>query len=230
MKMTRNAHTLAGLLACAAVSPAFAAADPVGDFLATYTGAQTPNLDITGVDARFDGSSFKLTATMNGPIAAQPGVLYVWGVNRGAGAPRLNILSTPPLDPTVRFDALAVQSTDGTLRVVAVPPAGAPVVTTFAGGAAINGNTISAIVPLSLWPTRGSDPTSYTFQLWTRLRLNPALDGFNSEIADFSPRVFASVPEPASWAMMIAGFGLAGAAARRARIRTAAAQGFIATG
>lgn len=32
----------------------------------------------------------------------------------------------------------------------------------------------------------------------------------------------ASVPEPASWAMLIAGFGLAGAAIRRSRVRVAA--------
>ncbi|MBS0504020.1 MAG: PEP-CTERM sorting domain-containing protein [Proteobacteria bacterium] len=152
---------------------------------------------------------------MNGAIGATPGALYVWGVNRGAGTARLNALGTPALDPDVRWDALAVQLTDGTLRIVQFPAAGAPVITAIAGGAVINGNTISTSVPLSFWPTRGFDPTSYTFQLWSRLRVNPAADGFNSEIADFGPRIFASVPEPASWALMIAGFGLMGATVRR---------------
>jgi hypothetical protein len=216
--MARNILTFAGVLACSlAAGPALAATDPVGDFLATYTGTQTPNLDIIGVDARFDGANFKLSATMNGPIGATPGALYVWGVNRGAGTPRLNFIAAPPLDPTVLWDALAVQFTDGTLRVVEFPAVGAPIITPIAGGATINGATITTNVPLSLWPTRGFAPTSYTFQLWTRLRANPAADGTNVEIADFSPRVFAAVPEPASWAMMITGFGLAGWAVRSRR-------------
>jgi hypothetical protein len=203
---------LAGLLAAA---PATGAVDPAGDFLSTYTGTQLAGLDLVSASATFDGTNFNLSATMNGAIGSTPGALFVWGVNRGAGIPRLNLLSTPALDPTVLWDALAVQLTDGTLRVVEFPTAGPPTITSFAGAAVISGNTISTSVPLSLWPTRGYAPTSYTFQLWSRLRLNPAADGFNSEIADFGPRIFASVPEPASWALLISGFALAGAMARR---------------
>ena len=217
--MFRKSSIIVGLLmASIGAVPASAAADPVGDFLATYSGVQNANLDIVSATAQFDGTSFRLSATMNGAIApATPGTLYVWGVNRGGGTARLNAVGTPPLDPSVLWDALAVQSTDGTLRVVEIQPMGAPIVTVFAGGATISGSTISTVVPLSLWPTQGFAPTSYTFQLWSRLRLNPAADGFNTEIADFGPRVFASVPEPASWALMIAGFGATGAYARRRR-------------
>jgi hypothetical protein len=200
------------------IGTAQAATDPLADFLATYTGAQSGDLDIASVTATFDGSNFNLGATMNGAVGSSPGSLYVWGINRGAGIPRLNLLSTPALDPTVRWDSLAVLLPNGTLRVVTFPAAGAPTITPIAGGAVVNGNSISASVPFALLPTRGYDPGSYTFQLWSRLRVNPAADGFNSEIADFGPRVFASVPEPASWALMIAGFGAIGTATRRRRI------------
>jgi hypothetical protein len=54
--------------------------------------------------------------------------------------------------------------------------------------------------------------------LWSRRRVNPAMDGFASEIADFAPdasSLTASVPEPSTWLTLIVGFGLVGAAMRR---------------
>jgi hypothetical protein len=222
--MLNRLSVLTGLLASALlVAPAVAATDPVGDFLATYTGPQNANLDIVSASATFDGANFNLTATMNGVIGSSPDTLFVWAINRGAGTPRLNFLSTPALDPSVRWDAGAVLFTGGTLRVVAFPAVGAPTITPIIGGAVVNGNSISTSVPLGLLPSRGFDPTAYTFQLWSRLRVNPAADGFNSEIADFGPRVFASVPEPATWAMMVGGFGMIGAASRRSRTRASCA-------
>lgn len=216
--MFRQSMTAAVLLAASLGSgPAAAASDPLGDFLATYAGAKNGDLDIADVNATFDGTSFNLGATMNGAVGSSAGSLFVWGINRGAGIARLNLLSTPPLDPTVRWDSLAVLLPDGTLRVVSFPAAGAPTITAIAGAAVVSGNSISAAVPFALLPTRGYDPTSYTFQLWSRLRVNPAADGLNTEIADFGPRVFAAVPEPASWAMMIAGFCALGMAARQRR-------------
>ena len=43
------------------------------------------------------------------------------------------------------------------------------------------------------------------------------------EVLTITPRVDAAVPEPATWAMMIAGFGLTGAALRRRRTQVALA-------
>ncbi|HEV2570005.1 PEPxxWA-CTERM sorting domain-containing protein [Sphingomonas sp.] len=202
-------------LALLGAGSASAATDPLGDFLGTYTGSLSANLDFVSADARFTGTHFNLSLKTAGAIGGLPGSLYVIGINRGAGTPRLNVLSDPDLDPSVRWDSLAVLLPDGTLRVVTFPPAGAPTITPIFGGAVVNGDTISASVPVALLPTRGFAASSYTFQAWSRLRVNPAADGLNSEIADFGPRIFAAVPEPASWAMMIAGFGLAGWSARR---------------
>jgi len=214
--MLYKTKAIAALLAGAAIAGgAQAATDPAGDFLATFTGAQAANLDFTSAEARFDGTKFDLKLTLAGSAATAPaGQLWVWGVNRGAGTPRLNELFDPDIEP-VKWDALAVLAPNGGLSVVALQPAGPPAFTFVPGGAVINGNSITASVPLSLWGSRGYAPTSYTFQLWSRLRVNPLVDGSNTEIADFGPRVFASVPEPASWALMIAGFGLAGAVLRQ---------------
>lgn len=218
--MRRTVMTaMAVLAAFSAAGTAGAASDPVGDFLPTYTGPLSPNLDFTSAEARFDGTNFNLTLTLAGPVTPTPGLLHVWGINRGAGVPRLNILADPDLDPTVLWDSLAVLSPDGTLRVVDFPAVpGPPLITPIAGGAVISGNIITTSVPLALLSSRGFAPTSYTFQLWSRQRANPAADGPNTEVADFGPRVFASVPEPGVWAMMIGGFAFAGASVRRRRV------------
>ncbi|NNM76842.1 PEP-CTERM sorting domain-containing protein [Sphingomonas sp. ID1715] len=205
------------LLALASAAQADTAADPLGDFLASFTGAQNADLDLVSASARSDGSNFILSSTSAGAIGSSAGSLFVWGINRGQGTPRLSF-GNPSIGGNVRFDSVAVFFPDGTARAVTFPAVGAPQITPLAGAVTVVGNTITGVVPIALLPSNGFAPTSYTFTLWSRLRVNPALDGTNAEVADFAPNgraLFASVPEPASWAMMIAGFGLAGAATRR---------------
>jgi len=45
--------------------------------------------------------------------------------------------------------------------------------------------------------------------------------GMDGGLTEFSVESAGGIPEPASWAMMIGGFGLAGAALRRRRVRVA---------
>lgn len=206
---------VAAALAAASGPAAAAISDPTGDFLATFTGTPSAELDFTSASAGFDGAHFDLRFTLAGPPSGSAAVLHVWGIDRGAGTPRLNAISDPDLDPGLKWDSLAVLFGDGTLRVVTLPQMGAPTITTILGGAVVSGNQISALVPLALLPGTGFAPTQYRFQLWSRLRANPAMDGPNSEIADLGPRLFAAVPEPGSWALMIAGFGLVGGRLRR---------------
>ncbi|QNP44433.1 PEP-CTERM sorting domain-containing protein [Sphingomonas daechungensis] len=108
---------------------------------------------------------------------------------------------------------------DGTLRIVTIPPAGAPTFNVIAGGTTIAGNSLSATVPLSLLDSMGLAPEDYMFNLWSRTRVNPLADGTNAEIADFlsSSTQARAVPEPATWLMMLLGFGLTGTAFRRSR-------------
>ncbi len=200
---------LAGALTAA---PAFAATitDPIGDFVGSYTGAGNGDLDIVGASARLDGVNLRLTATVDGAVGASTGSLYVFGINRGAGLPRFGI--------PIAFDALAVLFTNGASRTVTFPTAGAPTITALAGAVTVDGSNISALIPLSLLPPNGFSIEEYSFTAWSRLRVNPASDGLIGEVADYAGPLSASVPEPAAWAMLIAGFAALGLALRRRRV------------
>jgi hypothetical protein len=218
--------SLLGLVMCAALitsaSPAGAATDPAGDFLSTYTGAHDGDMDILNASVAFDGVNFRLAATLNGPVGETPNSLYTWAINRGGGTDRL-AARTPPLGTSILFDAVAVLFPDASALEVVIPPAGPPVGTPLTGAVVIDGDTITGLIPLALLPSNGFDPRDYTFTLFTRQRVTAGVDGFNSEIGDLAAPQHASVPEPATWAMMLIGFGGLGAAVRAARRRNGAA-------
>lgn len=205
----------------ASVAPAQSVVDPAGDFLAGYTGAHNPDLDILSASVSFDGTNFLLSSTQAGPVGSSTGSIFVWGVDRGTGAARL-AAGTPSYG--VLFDSVVVMFPDGTLRVVTIPTAGAPTITNIAGGVSVFGDSLSASVPLSLLFSAGLAPLDYDFTLWSRLRVNPALDGASSEIADFAPNTgvlsAAAVPEPATWLSLLLGLGVIGGALRFGKTRT----------
>lgn len=207
-------------LATSATTASAAIADPEGDYLGTYTGPLNGDVDILSGDVAFDGSSYFLKATENGTIGTTTGSLFVWGVNRGSGTPRLTF-GSPSVGAGVLFDAVVVMFPDGTLRVVTFPLMGAPTINQFAGGTSIADNALSATVPLALLGSVGFDPANYTFSIWSRARVNPAADGTNAEIADFlassGSLTARSVPEPATWMTMLLGFGFAGLLLRSSR-------------
>jgi hypothetical protein len=215
--MIRTAVFALAVTLAATGASAAAVIDPAGDFVATYTGPHNGDLDILSAGVSFDGTNFHLNSSLNGMIGTSSGSLYVWGINRGAGTARLT-LGTPSVGQNILFDAVAVLFPNGTARAVTFPAMGAPTITPLSGAVTVTGNTISGIVPLSLLPSRGFAAEDYTFTLWSRRRVNPAMDGFASEIADFAPdasSLTASVPEPSTWLTLIVGFGLVGAAMRR---------------
>lgn len=220
-----TAMRLFGLLSVAAFAstpPASAAVvDPVGDLLATYTGPVTSDVDIVSGDVAFDGASFFFNAAMAGAIDPQPGQLYAWGINRGAGTPRLDILRDPDIAPDILFDAVLVMLPNGALTVVTIPAAGPPSFTNIIGGTSVNDNRLSAVVPLSLLPSTGFAPEDYTFGFWSRIRADPTVDGTNNEIADFlagsGSLTARAVPEPGTWMTMLLGFGMIGGLLRNRR-------------
>lgn len=216
MKTTFRVLTVAAI---AAATPTQAGAsvvtDPAGDLLLSYTGPQRPDLDILSTSGTFDGTTFQLTAT----LAAAPGAagsLFVFGIDRGAGTPRLTF-GAPAVGAGVNFDAVAVMFPDGLGRIATFPASGFPTVTQLPGSVTIDGNQITGLFDLSLLPSRGFAPENYAFTLWSRQRVDPAADGTNAEIADFATVLVSSVPEPSTWGLLILGFGAVGAGMRRQR-------------
>lgn len=196
--------------------------DPLGDFLPTYTGPHDPNVDIVGADVAFDGSTFYFTTTTNGSVGTTPNSVYAWTLNRGSGIARPALAS--PAGGSLLWDAVVAMFPDGSLRVVTFSSSGGRTITNISGGTRVSGNSLSGSVPALMLPSTGFLADEYTFDLWSRVRLNPAVDGANSEVADLlagSGDIHAAaVPEPAAWSMMLLGFaGIALAARNRKIIR-----------
>ena len=198
-------------LAGAGAAHAAAVADPTGVFLGSFVGTHDADLDVTSFGVTYNPATttFALNATLAGAInPALPG-LYVIGVNTGTGviAPFAGIG-----EPNVIFNqALVVQKT-GAVGLGANPNALT---------ATIDGNAFSLLVPLNLLPSTGFTPENYGWNLWPRNGL-----GNNNQISDFAPEnatLAAGIPEPATWAMLLAGFGALGAVLRRRRTASAAA-------
>jgi hypothetical protein len=208
-----------------AAAPAAAAAfvDPAGDFLASFTGPHNADLDVLSGSATYNDNELFLSLTLGGVPGSTAGSSFLWGVDRGSGTNRLITSGPPTVGPsTVLLDAVVRFDFDGNGRVVTFPVAGAPTTVLLSPSVVtISGNTISGRIPRALLPSTGFGFGSYTYIAWSRSAL-----GSQALIADLAPgdaSVSAgAVPEPASWALMIAGFGLTGALARRSRVATGA--------
>lgn len=199
--------------AMSAASPAAAVVgDARGDFLASYEGPRTEDLDVAAAAVLLDGDIVQFGGVMFDRIGISPDTRYVWGIDRGAGTPGL-LAGSPPLGAGVLFDAVLQFRADGSGQLIAFDDSAPATFTEFAAGTiGVFGSVSIARIPLALLPSRGFAPTQYRFNLWTR-----GGDG-NSGIADFAVRrTFAveGVPEPASWALLVIGFGLVGASLRR---------------
>lgn len=213
--MTRPAHIVAaiGILtgSAAAAAPSI---DPAGDFIASYTGPQNADLDVLSSQVRLSSGVFQFDAGLAGPVGTTTDGFYVFGVNRGQGTARFGALAS-----NVLFDSVVVINNNGTgfARDLLLG-----VTTNLAPGAiSLTGSSISASVAAALLPSTGFAVADYTYNLWPR---SPGAG--NGTIADFAPdnsnAAVAAVPEPASWALLITGFGLVGSMARRRRMLHAA--------
>jgi hypothetical protein len=209
---------LTGSVLVASSSAAWAAtADPLGDFLPSYVGPQAGDLDVLSVGVRRSATTFTLSSTLAADIGTTPGGFYVWGINRGLGTARF-VAGVPSVGAGVLFDSVLLLRPNGTGNFNDLITPG----NSFAlapGAITIKGATISGVVSIASIPSTGFSAADYTFNLWPR-----APGAGNTFISDFAPdasNVASFVPEPASWAMLIAGFGLTGAALRRRRLAAA---------
>lgn len=219
-----NVKLVAGaiMLASPAMAQATSVNDPAGDFLSAYTGARGGDLDILSAGATFDGAGFRLSSLVNGTIGGTPNSLHVFGIDRGSGTARFNMGITPVGAGTL-FDAVVVLFPGEIVRVVNFQPAGPPIITELANGAMLAGDRLELVAPAALLPSTGFAPGDYRFSMWTRQRVDIAVDSGNFEIADFAPEaggfVATAVPEPATWATMLMGFFFLGGALRFRRPR-----------
>ena len=194
-------YLLSGIVALglAGAAQASGIADATGDFLASYTGPHQADLDVTSLSVSFNSgtNSFLLQSTMAGAIDATLPGFYVIGVNTGTG----------PIAPfgsigagNVRFNQAVIVQKNGTSNI---------------GSATISGNELSLILQLGSLPSTGFEPGHYSFNIWPR----SGTVGGLATISDFAPNNsdLSAAPEPASWAMMLGGFGLVGGAMRRRR-------------
>jgi hypothetical protein len=192
-------------------TPAAAATvfDPKNDFLDSYIFDHDEDLDVLSFSVDFNAATetFLFGAALAAEInPARPG-FYVIGANTGTGA----------IDP---FDAIG-QGNVTFDQVIVVQKDGSVSIGSTALSATIVGNLFTLTVPLSLLPSTGADPQNYGFNIWPRF--GATVTG-NDQISDFAPENAllspdAVVPEPATWLMMLLGFGLAGTALRFRRTK-----------
>lgn len=193
-------------LACAGAQ-AQGIADPVGDFLPTYTGPHNGDVDVVSAFAGYDAGSdtFNFSGTFADAVGITPGAFYVWGLDRGAGSERF-VAGSPSVGQGVKFDAAIFLRPDGTARVTTFVGAVGTGVEVAAGTAHIAGNTISGSISGSLLASTGLAKSEYTWNLWPRTGTT------NNTIADFAPdgtnAPIAAVPEPTTYVLMA--LGLAG--------------------
>lgn len=185
--------------------------DPVGDFLPSFTGTPSPDLDVTSFSVGLDPSatSFSLGAVLAGDINPALAGFYVIGVNTGSGAihPFAGIG-----EPNVTFNQVVVVQKNGTATLGSHSLA-----------VLLSGNQFIVSVPLSLLPSTGATAANYGFNVWPRF--GSTVTG-NAQISDFAPdnallsaNGLLAVPEPASWLTMLLGFGLIAGAMRFRRER-----------
>src|SRR5437868_2578208 len=205
MKILRLAAILLPLVVSTPVI-ASTVSDPVGDFIPSFTGTASPDLDVTSFSVTLEPSAtmFSLGAVLAGDIDPSLAGFYVIGVNTGSGA--IHPFAAIG-EPNVTFNQVIVVHKNGTATL------GANALTTL-----LSGNQFIVSVPVSLLPSTGAAPANYGFNIWPRF--GSTVTG-NAQISDFAPdnRLLSvngllPVPEPATWLMMLLGFGLLGGVMR----------------
>jgi hypothetical protein len=197
---------LIGGLALAAVlagSPALAdTVTSTTGFLPTYTGPKNGDVEIASASATISGGNLVLSATADAPIGTTPGAVYVWGIN------------------TVGASAPAPFATEGFGNVLFNNDV---VASMGAKGVTVSGDTITDVIAISSLKDVALNPLQFGISLWPVVGSGfSAFSEFVPGNGTFTPSLASAVPEPASWILMIVGFGAVGAGMRLARRKSAA--------
>jgi hypothetical protein len=203
-RLSRAALLLSSMI-CASAASATVVADAANDFLPTFAGTSSGDLDVLSAFATYDGVNFHIGATVNGTIGTSAASLYVFGINRGSGTAGFAANGVGG----VLFDSVITMIGNGVTGgrdLVSNTPISLP-----AGAATITSSSFEIDFAGSLLPSTGFLPGEYKFSLWSRDSSLP--NGFG-QIADFAPdnSVFvvsppptSTVPEPSSALLVAAG-------------------------
>lgn len=79
--------------------------DAVGDFLPTYTGPQSGDVDVVSAFAGYNAGNdtFSFSGTFAGAVGTTAGAFYVLGLDRGVGTERF-VTGSPSVGQGVKFD------------------------------------------------------------------------------------------------------------------------------
>ena len=163
--------------------------DAAADFLASYTGPRDADLDARLAEVIVDpkAGTVSLLGTLAGPIDRASGKFYVFGIDRGRGDVGRDLVFQGPLggEPKigagVRWDAAVGLTASGqAVFFDALNPGVVPLPDVKVN---VQGNEISATVPLALFPSQGFRLQDYTFNFWPRSTLSLA----NTVLSDFAP-------------------------------------------
>jgi hypothetical protein len=147
--------------------------DARNDFLPTYTGSETADLDVRQAEVTFDGTNFVFESTLAGEIDITAGGFYVWSLDRGRGVAYHGNLATG-----VHYDASVAVARRGFGEVIDHTMPRVPAQTLPEGSVTVTGNTLRVTVPASLLPSKGFSQEHFTVNFSTR---------WGSEVADFAP-------------------------------------------
>jgi hypothetical protein len=179
--------------------------DGPGGFIPTFTGTQSPDIDILTASLSLSGTNLLFSATLNGTIGNAANT-YVLGIDRGLSTRNFSLVNLPG----VTFDSVLTVTGTGTLG-------GTDFVTTGAISAPfqISGSNITAVIPLSLLPVVGNftSPDQFGWNFWTRGSLlgNPVAG--NPGLADFAPNLDDArvvTPLPGALPLFATGLGALG--------------------
>ena len=185
--------------------------DPLGDYVAGFTGSKLGDLDVLSAFVTYDpgADKFVFSGSFAANVGTTAGGFYVFGVNRGAGTAGFAANGLP----NVLFDSVVIFNQDGSARITGTTPA----TLLPPGSIHINGATITGEIDGSFLPSTGFAKTAYTWNLWPR---DGTLTGF-AAISDFAPNstnaAVAVIPEPSTYALLALGLGALGWRARKAR-------------
>jgi hypothetical protein len=191
---------LPGALALATMlvtGPAFAATVTTSTgFLPTYVGPKNGDVEILSATATVDGADLVLSFTADAAIGTTPDTVYVWGINTlGASAPA-------PFTPE-GFSGVLFNDT------VVVNPSSP------AAGVKMMGDTVTDTVAISSLKNVVLNADQFGISLWPVV--GAGFTGFSEFVPGDGTFAPGGVPEPATWGLMILGFGGLGVTLRSRR-------------